>query len=255
MLKFFLTLLLTLSTSCQLNVKKKRLAENYHQISVSLIKKCDHNRALRHLLKGVKLDKNNFLIRYTLAVNYFTIKDYHLAIQELKKVLKQNSKVTEARVTLARSYLEIGNVEKALEQIKVAEKDQTYPYPLKVMALKGMAHFKQADFLQARREFKEVLSVPKSENCFSSLYLGRTEMEIKNYEESEKILKRAVQTCSNEEALCSPKNYNAHFFLAQLYLHQKLKKKAAYHLKIFLKQASSKNPYLLQAKKLLKQTL
>ncbi len=252
MKKILLCFLIGFATaSCYLGEKRKNLSRNHHQIAVSLMKECDHPRALSHLLKGVKMDSQNFLIRYTLAVVYFVLKDYELTIKELKKVLKQNPKVTEARVTLSQSYLELGEVDKALKEIKKAEQDQTYSNPLKIIALKGRIYFKKREMFKARKEFKELLSIPKSKNCFATLYLGRTEMALKNFKESENLLKKARRICSNEKPVCEKKNYNAHFFLATLYLKKNQKKKARYHLKIFLKVADASNPYISKARNLL----
>ncbi len=245
----------SLMVSCHMGEKRKRLSENHHQVAISLMKECDYPRALSHLLKGIKIDSRNFLIRYTLAVVYFTLKDYTLAIKELREVLKQNPKVTEARMTIARSYLELGKIDKALREIKKAEKDQTYSKPQKIIALKGLAYFKKREMLKAKKEFKEFLSIPKMADCFTTLHLGQTEMALKNFKESEKIFKRARLICSKEKPICEKKNYNSHFFLASLYLKKKMKKKAQYHLKIFLKLADKNNPRILMAKKLMKKTL
>jgi len=239
--------------ACYLTEKRKTLGQNHHQLAASLMEKCDYNRALSHLLKGTKVDSKNFLMRHTLAVVYFTIKDYNSAIKELKKVLKQNPKITEARLTLARSYLELGHIQKAIREIHKAENDPTYAHPLKIIALKGLAYFKQGEILKARKEFKEYLSVPKQENCFITLHLGKTEMALNRLKEAESIFKKSVQVCTNERSMCKKQNYDSHFFLAEIYFKKKWFKKAAYHYKIFLKQASAKNPYISQAKNKLKQ--
>ena len=241
--------------SCQTGKKQKKLSENHHQIAISLMKECDHRRALSHLLKGVKIDPRNFLIRYTLAVVHFTLKDYELALQQLRRVLKQNPKVTEARMTMARSYLELGKAGHALKEIKLAEQDKTYTNPLKIISLKGLTYFKNGELLKAKKQFQEILSIPSAGDCFTTLHLGQIEMKLKNPKKAEKILKQARLICSNEKSVCGKKNYDSHFFLASLYLQKNLKRKARYHFRVFLKTAKTNNPHVSKAKKLLKKAL
>ena len=245
-------ILLSGLTSCHFGEKRVKAAENHLQLAYSLVEKCDYRRALNHLLKGIKFQSNNFLIRHTLAVVYFSLKEYSLSVKELNKLLKNHPHITEARLTLAITYLELNKIEEALKELTEAQKDKTYAKPLKLVQQKGLAYFKNGELFKARKFFNEVYSVSEARDCFTLMYLGRIALKLNRVKEAEKFLKEATGYCSKTFNACDKKNYNFHYFLAQLYLKKNQKKKMKYHLKIFLKQTDKKNEFYPEAQKLFK---
>ena len=243
---------LLLLSSCQTGAKRARKGNNHHALAVSLISKCDNRRALKHLLKSVALQPKNFLARHTLASVYFFLGQYELAAKEFERILRIKPGFTEARVNLAKTYIERGKLEKALEEMKKARQDLTYASRWKITSQRGQAYFKKREFLKARQLFAETLTIPPAKDCFNTVYLGRALMALNRLEEAEETLIQAFPLCQNETPLCREKLHEEHFFLTHLYIKKRNRKKASYHLNIFLKRAAAENPYLSEAKSLLK---
>ncbi len=238
--------------SCQTGEKRRKKASHHHALAVSLMSECSSRRALSHLLKAAALNPQSFLARHTLASVYFVLGRHDLAVREFSKILKMKPGFTEARVNLAKIYIDTGRPGQALEEMKRAERDLTYASRWKIISQKGQAYFKRGEFLKARRQFAEAASIPPAKNCFNTVYLGRAEMALNQLERAEKTLTQALPLCQREPApLCREKLYQEHFFLGLLYVKKRNKRKASYHLNIFLKRAARGNPYIPQAKKLL----
>lgn len=241
--------------SQQKNIKK---SEYHHKIAIELIKKdCDKPRALSHLLKAVKLNPKDFLIRHTLAVTYYSMGQYNKTSTELKDILKQKSDFTEARVNLARVYIDLNQAGLSLNELKTAEKDLTYPHKLKVLFTKGLAYYETGKYKKAEKLLKEAFSTPAGKSCFSYLQLGKTELALGKLKDSEELLKKSLQICQKEEPVCDKRayqerfSYEGHFVLGQLYIKKGDKKRAIYHLNLFL-QKVKKGSHVEKAKELLK---
>ena len=127
----FFTFVFCLFSSCQSFEKKRLQAENYHQMAVSVLSKCNRPLALNHLLKGIKTNPKDFKIRNTLATVYFSLGDYEKAIYHFRKLLQSMPQVTQARLNLAHSYLKIKKYKQAFFEISRAEKDKAYDKPFK----------------------------------------------------------------------------------------------------------------------------
>ena len=216
------------------NIQK---SDNHHKIAIGLLKNCDKPRALSHLLRAVRLNPKDFIIRNTLAAAYYSMKEYEKAILEYKYILKIKPELTEARVSLARIYIDLNQPDQALKQIKKAEKDRTYTDYLKLIIYKALVNYKEKRYISAKRGFDEALSLSRGKTCFNYIHLGKTEMALKNLQIAEKLLKKAVLQCKKEKPFCNSPQYEEHLVLGQLYIKKSDKKKAKYHLKLFLKKA------------------
>lgn len=239
--------------SCQLAEKRKKQGDSHLVLGVSLLQKCDNQRALNHLLKAVSLKKRDPLAHHTLSVAYFILKKYALAEKSLKRTLRLNDKLTESRVTLAKVYLEQSQSNKALKELAQAEKDLTYSGYFKIASLRGEAYFKQKNWFQAKKWFTETTRQLKEEDqCFAYTYLGRVEYALGNYKSSVKFLSKAAAFCQRQTSPCQKQKFHEQYFLAQSYVKLKQKSRTKYHLKIFLKRADETDPLFLKAKALLK---
>ena len=248
---YFFALLLFLS-SCLTNQKNIQRSENHHKIAVGLISECDKRRALRHLLKATQLNPKDFLIRHTLATVYYSMDRYDKALAELKKILKIKSSFTEARVNLARIYIDMNRPDKSLKEIEMAEKDMTYTNYLKLISQKALAYYKKGNYRNAKKWLAEAHSLPKGKNCFIYLHLGKTELALGELAQSELYLKKALSACAKEKPVCSEPTYEEHLVLARLYLKKGDKKRAKYHLNLFLRKTKAGTDLEKQARKLLK---
>ena len=247
----FFALLLTMS-SCLTNQKNIQRSENHHKIAVGLISKCDKPRALFHLLQAIKLNPKNFLIRHTLATVYYSMGRHDKALIELKKILKIKSDFTEARINLARIYIDMNQPDKSLKEIGIAEKDMTYTNYLKLISQKALAYYKKGKYRNAKKWLAEAHSLPKGKNCFVYLNLGKTELALGELKQSEQFLKKALSACAKEKPVCSKPTYEEHFVLARLYVKKGDKKRAKYHLNLFLQKTKAGTDLEKQARKLLK---
>ena len=222
-------------------------------MGVSLLEKCDNQRALSHLLKAVKFNRRDPLIHHTLAVVYFALEKYSLAETSLKKALSLNGQLTESRVTLAKVYLRMGKPSAAMKELKRAEKDLTYPGYFKLAGLKGEAWFHLKQWAKAKKLLSEATrQTGGKSHCFVFTLLGRTEFQLKNYKASVKFLNKASSFCQRQTPVCEKKKFPEQYFLARSY--NKLKKtfRAKYHLKIFLKRTDKSDPLFSKAQALLK---
>ena len=239
--------------SCQLGEKREKQGNNYLILGVSLLKKCDNQRALTHLRKAVSLKSKDPLARHTLSVAYFSLEEYVLAERSLKKTLKLDKKLTEARVTLAKVYLRQGKSDKALKELSLAEKDITYPNYFKIASLRGEAYFKKRNWFQAKKWFTEASRQPKGKNqCFTYTHLGQVEFELKGYKSSVVFLNKAVAFCQKKISHCKKQKFHEQYFLARSYIKLNQKSRSKYHLKIFLKRSDKRDPLFAKAKALLK---
>ena len=236
--------------SCVAQRKSIQKSDDHHKIAISLLQKCDRPRALSHLLRAVKLNPKDFIIRSSLAAAYYSMKEYNKAELEYKNILKIKPELTEAKVGLARIYIELNQLDLAFQYLEQAEKDMTYVNRLKLLTYKALAYYKRRDYIQARKGFDELLSLPRGKTCFNHIHFGKTELALGSFNTAEGLLKKAVIQCKKEQPLCGKPQFEEHLILGQLYIKKADKKRAKYHLKLFLKKAPDKEK-IQKAKQLL----
>ena len=239
-------------SSCVTQNKNIQKSDDHHKIAIGLLQSCDKPRALSHLLRAVQLNPKDFIVRNTLAVTYYSMKDYEKAVLEYKKLLKLKPDLTEARVSLARIYIDLNQVAEALKQIKTAEKDMTYTGYLKLIVYKALANYKKKRYIHAKKGFDEALSLPRGKTCFNYIYFGRTEMALGNLDSAEALLNKAVFQCKKEKPVCESPKYEELMDLGKLYIKKRNKKKAKYYLKLFLKKTKAEKQ-IKEVKQLLKE--
>ncbi|MCY4321528.1 MAG: tetratricopeptide repeat protein [Bdellovibrionaceae bacterium] len=234
---FFIIFCLSACLNLKKNIQK---SDDHHKMAIGLLQQCDHRRALSHLLKAIKLNSRDFIIRNTLAATYYSIKEYQKAISEYNKMLKMNPDLTEARMSLARIYIDLNQLDKAFRQIQKSEEDITYTDRVKLMTYKALVNYKKKNYQLAKKYFNQSLSFASGKTCFNYIYYGKTEMALDNLEESEKILKEAVLKCKKEKPLCKQAQYDEYLVLSQLYIKKEDKKRAKYYLRLFLDKIKDK---------------
>lgn len=235
--------------SCETVKKRRQQANDYLSIAVSFIKKCDYKRAVTQLLKAILLQKQDPLLRHTLASAYFLMKKYNLAEKEYNKALLLKKNFTEARVDLARSYIENGRIQKALRELQIAEKDITYTNYIKLVGTKGLAFFKKAERKKAKREFLEMkrLASESQDKCFAFLYLGRLELHEGRLNQAENYLIKSLTECQKISPVCEKRNFEEQYFLAETYRRKKDFPRMKYQLKAFISRTDNSNPYRKKA--------
>ena len=253
-MRAFVILLLFLA-SCQ-SQKKMEKSDDHHKIAIGLLKKCDKKRALSHLIKAVGYDSRNFILRHTLAVNYYALGQYESAIKEFKKSLDLEPKLTEALVGLAKSHIKLKKLDSATRYLEKANQDLTYTGQLQIIETTAHLEYEKGNYLKSQKKFEEALSIPRGKNCFNYIKLGQTQVYLDSLNEAEKNLKQAFVECKKlEKNPCADLDHEQYFAMAQLKIKQADTKKARYYLKLFLK----KNKYgkdvnkIKKAKELLKQ--
>ncbi|MBC6416077.1 MAG: tetratricopeptide repeat protein [Bdellovibrionales bacterium] len=236
--------------------KKIQQSDNHHRIAIGLLKKCDKKRALSHLIKAVEYDPNKFILRHSLAVNYYSLNKYKKALVEFKKSLDLEPKLTDSLVGLAKTYLKLNELDKASNYLKKAEQDLTYPRSLEIIATKALLEYEKGNYLMAQKGFEDVLSLPSGQTCRNYLRLGQSQMYLKFFDKAERNLKKAVINCKKlEKNSCAILDYEEYFALAQLNLKKKNQKKARYYLNLFLKKSNTNTDEAMieKAQKFLKQ--
>lgn len=263
-LLFFIISFVFLS-SCLSQKKKEQIqkSDDHHKIAIGLLKVCDTRRALSHLIKAIKFDPKNFIVRHTLASTYYVMEDYEKASLQYLKSLKLEPNFTEARVSLAGAYIHLNELDKALEQINIAEQDQTYTGFLKRITYKAWLYYEKKDYVNAKKEMEEALSLPKGKTCFNYIKMGQIEMNLgNNLKQAEQMLKKAVVLCGRlaKQNLCVKHDFEELYSLALLHRTRFLlssksqadKNRAKYYFKIFLNKVK-RGKRAVKARKYLKE--
>ena len=242
-------------SSC-VSQKKIQKSDDHHKIAIGLLKKCDKKRALSHLIKAVEYDPKSFILRHTLAVNYYSINKYKKAFMEFKKSLELEPKLTEALIGIANVYIKLNKLDRAVDYLKKAEEDLTYTGRFQIVTTRALLEYKKGNYLMAQKGFEEAVSIPSGNKCNDYLKLGESQMYLGSLESAETNLKQAVVECKKlEKNSCAVLDYQEYLSLAQLKIKQQDKKKARYYLKLFLNKSkySKDKRKIKSAKKLLKQ--
>ena len=245
---------LFLLTSCK-SQKKIEKSDDHHKIAIGLLQKCDKKRALSHLIKAVDYDPKNFILRHTLAVNYYSLGKYEQAVKEFKKSLELQPKLTEALVGSANTYIKLKKLDEAAGDLEKASQDLTYTGQLQLIETKAFLEYEKGNYLESQKKFEEALSIPRGKTCFNYVKLGQTQIYLGSFQEAEKNLKQAFVECKKlEKNPCAVLNYDQYFAMAQLKIKKNNRKKAGYYLKLFLKKTRHKGykNKIKQAQKLLK---
>ena len=248
---FYKLLCFSCLISCGITEKKRRQADNYYNLAVSHLEKCDKPRALKHLLKAQSLKPKDFLIQHALATIYFSMNKKERAEKLFKDIIKNRPKFTEARVDMARIYLDRGAISLAAKNLEQASLDMTYTNSRKLISLKGELWFRKKKWKQAQKWLLEARSLPGPPGCFVYSYLGRVSYKLKDYKSSERYLKQASRVCEKDSPRCEPRSFNEQYYLAKTYLKMQNLKLARYHFKIFMKQTWKKNKLRKEARKYL----
>ena len=233
--------------------KNKQRSDDHHKIAIGLLKKCDRERALSHLIKAVQYDSKNFILRHSLATTYYSMEDYQKSLAEYQKSLKLEPKLTESRASMVGVLLKTHQLDRAEKELIQVKKDKTYTDTLKLLVYQAWLDYEKGRYAQAKRIFEEALSLNKGKTCFNYIKLGQTEKALGNLKTAQKHLKLALIKCREmDEIPCYKPDYEEYFEMAKIYLKQKNHKKAIYYLKIFIKKAKT-GAKVKKAKKLLNQ--
>ena len=248
---FLFACLAAFFVACQGGEKQRRMAQDHLSIASGHVKKCRFRTAVAHLLKAAALSKKDPFIRLALADVYSLMKKKRLAEREYKKALRIRPSFTEARLNLARIYIEKGEAAKALTELQKTESDIIYSNYIKIYGIKALAFFEKGDYKQAEKQLLEMqeMAAAPLDQCFVSLYLGRSNLALRNFSLAEAQLTKALSFCQRAPPLCLEPSFEEQFFLAKVYHLQKKQNKAKHHLKVFLSRTGVKNPLRKKAKK------
>ena len=234
-------------TSCASREKQIKKAELHHQLAVSLIRKCQNPAALKELKKALNLKPEDPFIHNSVALLYFQFKKYDKSLNHLRKALNIKPDFTDARVHLGRSLIETGKWKEGLKELNKAKEDLTYQSRENVHIHIGLAHYKQKNFFQAERHFGEARMV-RTKDCMTALYHAKSLYYLNQYQKALNILEPAKLWCEKDLSWCASPSFDPYFFTALAYYKQGNKKKALFHLKVFLEKAKDSD-YLEEAKK------
>jgi len=250
----FFLLFSFLLLACQ-SQKKIQKSDDHHKIAIGLLQECDKKRALSHLINAVEYDPQNFILRHSLAVNYYALAEYESALKQFKKSLELQPKLTEALVGLANTSIKLKRLEEARAYLEKANQDLTYTGQLRLIETKALLEYELGNYLQSQKKFEELLSIPRGKTCDNYTKFGQTQTYLGSLESAEKNLKKAFVECKKlEKNPCAILSHSQYFAMAQLKIKQNDIKKARYFLSLFLKKAkrSPNKNQISQAQKLLK---
>ena len=247
--RFFVLVFFVLS-ACVHQEKNKQRSDDHHKIAIGLLKQCDRERALSHLIKAVKYDPKNFILRHSLAATYYSMEDYKRSLAEYQKSLELEPKLTESRVSMVGLLIRVNQLNRAEKELIKAKKDKTYPDTLKLLVHQSWLDYEKGRYANAKRGFEEALSLKKGKTCFNHLKLGQTEKALGNLEPALEQLKQALFKCREMDKMpCYKHHYEEYFEIAEVYLKKQDKKKAIYYLKLFIEKSGKE---VEKAKELLK---
>lgn len=186
------------------NVEKAQL---HHEIAIAHIQNTNYPLALKELLIAEELDPSNAAIQANLGLVFFAREKYELAEKHYKKAISIKSDFTDAKNNLGRIYIELGQFKSADEMLTQVLADLTYPDFPRAYTNYGVLEFKRKKFTSAISYFKKSLEKDR-ENCETRVYLGRSYLELNDYQLATSQLEKALGPCGDSDM------DDAHFYLA-----------------------------------------
>ncbi len=149
-----------------------------------------YEKSIKCIKKALEINQNSTEYKYTLAKNYYCIKNYDKALKIGEEIISQNDKYIQAYILSGLIYLEKGDNEKA--QLYA---DEAYKLDInsnEVYYIRGKIKYSQKQYEKAAQDFKTALSIaPNSEEYYhltaQSLY------NAEKYEEAYLYYKEASQ--------------------------------------------------------------
>lgn len=119
------------------------------------------------LNKYLKIEKNNQLTLYKLALAYFNLKDYDKAIKNLKTILDKDA-LPEKYFYLSKSYKEINRTEDA--KINIKKYLELFPNNIEALLFSGKLYQETGDNLSAAEYYKKVIKLDQYNKEASNLW-------------------------------------------------------------------------------------
>lgn len=163
LLYFAILLSLTLTVSCAkkaptLDTKECKKAEGYFHLGVSYMYNDDPTSALGELLKGEKLCAHDPRIQNALGLVYYAKERFDKSILHLEKALELDPEDADASHNLGVVYLYLNRYDEAIKCFKKALENDLYRNQANSMNAVGWAYYKQNDYANAEKYFKETLN-------------------------------------------------------------------------------------------------
>lgn len=194
----FASLVLALLAGCSSSEKRRNRADLHLNLGTSFLQNGNFRAALKELRTAADLDPKNETVQNNLGLSYFLLEQPKLAEQHLRRAIDLKSDYSDAHNNLARVLVALHNYEEAQKHAQIVLKDLTYPEPQKAWYNLGLSYFAQDNFRSAAGAFQRYVKA-EQQNCSGYLYLGRSYMGLKDYEESLRLLDWASKNCTQSD--------------------------------------------------------
>jgi type IV pilus assembly protein PilF len=192
-------------------VQNKREAEARYQLGLAYLGEGNGPLALRELLVADKMDPNNAEIHHGMALAFYNREKYQQAEQYFKSALALRKSFSLARSNYGRLLIDLNRYDEAISQLNQVLDDLTFAEPQKAQYHIAYAYFRKKDFARAKQVLSP-LAASQPEHCQVQSLMGRTQLELRDFISSAKVLDTAVRICQ------SPENEEAYFFAGVSYL-------------------------------------
>jgi type IV pilus assembly protein PilF len=196
---FFILYAVIIFSGCVSSTKAgdRERAILHMQIGTGYLSKGQYPLAMSELLRAEELDPKNPLILNNLGLAYFVRGKTKIAEDKFRAAIQFAPKYTEAKNNLGRALIESNRPTEAIRVLREAEGDLTYEYPEKTFSNLGMAYFTSGQYKKAEEYLARSLEI-RRQSCTTADYYGRTLLEMKQLEQSAKVLDQAIEYCRQD---------------------------------------------------------
>ena len=135
-----------------------RQAEGLYRLAQVDFNQGKNQEAIAHAKKSLNLDPKNAQVHSFLGIVYLYLSDYQNAEKSLQEAVKVNPYLTDARNTLGAVYMKTGRSSEAQNLFLECLKDQTYPYPEKVLYNLGTLQLEEKRASEAVETFRRAVA-------------------------------------------------------------------------------------------------
>ncbi|KAF0160268.1 MAG: hypothetical protein FD159_75 [Syntrophaceae bacterium] len=190
-------------------------ADVYLKKGMALLEAGQYIGALKELLEADKNAPNDPVINYYLGIAYHGRGLRDMAMERFQTAIFLKKDYSEAHNYLGAIYLDMGQWEKAIDSFDKALKNYLYATPAFALYNSGWAYYNLQNYNRALSLYQQALREdgmsawqPQIEKNIGLIYIKQS-----NLVQAKEHLERAVAL--------NPSLYDAHFFLAEIYLKTK----------------------------------
>jgi type IV pilus assembly protein PilF len=181
----------TKTSSNQPKLTDKKLAESHYKMGLAYLEGSKDYMAMKEFEEALKYDPNNGNIHYAISTFYLKRNDLVNAEKYIKKAMEIQPDNPEYINAYASILAAKGNLEEALAAWKKVLESPTYPTMERVYYNMGYLLYEHSRYNEAKEYFKKSIEVSRT-FMLPYLYLYRISQLHNNVDESEKILKKAL---------------------------------------------------------------